>query len=320
MIKYHVILGKKSLDMLTTDQPTLHGDTLTAHRKFRKNWLDGAIIGLKSDGGGGSRPTAPWPVDVDVGNCIIHAVDTVLVPGAYIDEDRGDGGRPRPPPTDGMASAVAANRAAFNRSPNGAAPSGASNPTATPAAPAPRPKPDAQVPAPPRGAAPDPVPPRGQVPAPPRGANWYAWRFNSVSSRGSAPVSPGANSGAPGGSASVPARGSCPPLWRSTPYRSPFSSGVAWRSAPVSPGGSAPVLPGGSAGAASVVPHRPAVQLRYRLRFSSVSPGGSAPVSPAVQLQAAWWVSFGAASRAGTRTAWWLSSGTASRLSFGTAS
>ena len=54
VLKYHVIEGKKTMDALNSDQKTLNGGTLTAYRKFRKNWLDGAIIGLKSEG--------PWQV------------------------------------------------------------------------------------------------------------------------------------------------------------------------------------------------------------------------------------------------------------------
>merc|ERR1712230_133279 len=50
VLKYHVIEGKKTMDALNSDQKTLNGGTLTAYRKFRKNWLDGAIIGLKSEG------------------------------------------------------------------------------------------------------------------------------------------------------------------------------------------------------------------------------------------------------------------------------
>ena len=42
VLKYHVIEGKKTMDALNSDQKTLNGGTLTAYRKFRKNWLDGA--------------------------------------------------------------------------------------------------------------------------------------------------------------------------------------------------------------------------------------------------------------------------------------
>jgi len=72
VLKYHVIPGKKSLASLTSNQPTLQGGTLTASRKFRKNWLDDAIVG-----------GANWPSDKPAGNCIVHTIDTILVPGAY---------------------------------------------------------------------------------------------------------------------------------------------------------------------------------------------------------------------------------------------
>jgi len=80
VLKYHVIEGKKALDSLTEDQKTLNGGTLTSYRKFRKNWLDYAIIGLKSEG---PSKSSNWPADVECDNGIIHAIDTVLVPGAY---------------------------------------------------------------------------------------------------------------------------------------------------------------------------------------------------------------------------------------------
>ena len=80
VLKYHVIEGKVAMDGLTTDQKTLNGGTLTSYRKFRKNWLDGAIIGLKSEG---PSKSSNWPSDVECDNGIIQAIDTVLVPGAY---------------------------------------------------------------------------------------------------------------------------------------------------------------------------------------------------------------------------------------------
>ena len=80
VLKYHVIEGKKSMDDLVTDQVTLNGGTLTSYRKFRKNWLDDAVIGLKSEGASKSQN---WPADVACDNGVIHAIDTVLVPGAY---------------------------------------------------------------------------------------------------------------------------------------------------------------------------------------------------------------------------------------------
>merc|ERR1711924_506665 len=65
VLKYHVIEGKKTMDALNTDQKTLNGGTLTAYRKFRKNWLDGAIIGLKSEG---PSKSSNWPSDVACDN------------------------------------------------------------------------------------------------------------------------------------------------------------------------------------------------------------------------------------------------------------
>merc|ERR1712154_669225 len=75
--KHHVIEGKKTMDALNSDQKTLNGGTLTYYRKFRKNWLDYAIIGLKSEG---PSKSSNWPSDVECDNGIIHAIDTVLVP------------------------------------------------------------------------------------------------------------------------------------------------------------------------------------------------------------------------------------------------
>ena len=80
VIAYHFIPGRKSLDMLAADQPTLQGGTLTSYRKFRKNWLDNSIIGLKSEG---ASKSSNWPADVATDRGMIHAIDTVLVPGAY---------------------------------------------------------------------------------------------------------------------------------------------------------------------------------------------------------------------------------------------
>ena len=80
ILKYHVIIGKKTIDQLNEDQETLQGGTLTSYRKFRKNWLDFAIVGLKSEG---PSKSASWPADVEADNGIIHGIDSVLVPGAY---------------------------------------------------------------------------------------------------------------------------------------------------------------------------------------------------------------------------------------------
>ena len=80
ILKYHVIKGKVSMEGLDKDQPTLQGGSLTGYRKFRKNWLDYAVIGLKSEG---PSKSVNWPADVECDNGYIHAIDTVLIPGAY---------------------------------------------------------------------------------------------------------------------------------------------------------------------------------------------------------------------------------------------
>eukprot|EP00967_Tisochrysis_lutea_P033877 scaffold40313_cov36-Tisochrysis_lutea.AAC.2 len=79
ILKYHIIPdGAKPLDALTTDQPTLHGETLVASRRFRKNYLDNAIVGLVAEGAG---QKTQWPNNVQTSDgCMIHAVDTILVP------------------------------------------------------------------------------------------------------------------------------------------------------------------------------------------------------------------------------------------------
>merc|ERR1719247_2103187 len=53
------------MDALNSDQKTLNGGTLTYYRKFRKNWLDYAIIGLKSEG---PSKSSNWPADVQCDN------------------------------------------------------------------------------------------------------------------------------------------------------------------------------------------------------------------------------------------------------------
>jgi len=89
VLKYHVIKGKVALDGLTVDQPTLQGGSLTAYRKFRKNWLDNAIIGLKSEG---PSKSSNWPADIACDNGVIHAIDTVLLPGEYTARTAGEVG------------------------------------------------------------------------------------------------------------------------------------------------------------------------------------------------------------------------------------
>ena len=79
-LKYHVIEGKVPQGSIAGDLKTLNGGSLTYGRRFRKTWLDNAIVGLKSEG---PSKSSNWPCDVECSNGLIHAIDTVLIPGAY---------------------------------------------------------------------------------------------------------------------------------------------------------------------------------------------------------------------------------------------
>jgi len=68
------------MDSLNSDQDTLNGGKLTSYLKFRKNWLDNAVIGLQSEG---ASKSASWSCNVECDNGMIHFIDTVLVPGVF---------------------------------------------------------------------------------------------------------------------------------------------------------------------------------------------------------------------------------------------
>jgi hypothetical protein len=78
IIKYHIILGKHASDSFSggADLKTLNGESLTYTRKYRKDFLDDAIIGMIGEIG-----QTPYPKNVDCDNGVIHAIDRVLVPG-----------------------------------------------------------------------------------------------------------------------------------------------------------------------------------------------------------------------------------------------
>lgn len=78
IVKYHIILGEHTSDTFSgdSDLKTLNGESLTYTRKYRKNFLDDAIIGMKGEIG-----QTPYPQDVVCENGIIHAIDRVLLPG-----------------------------------------------------------------------------------------------------------------------------------------------------------------------------------------------------------------------------------------------
>ena len=68
ILKYHIIIGEKTLDHLNEDQETIQGGTIISYRKFHKNWIDFAVVGLKSKD---PSKSSNWSADVKVDNCII---------------------------------------------------------------------------------------------------------------------------------------------------------------------------------------------------------------------------------------------------------
>lgn len=78
LLKYHIILGEHPSDSFSGggDLKTLNGESLTYTRKYRKDFLDGAIIGMIGEIG-----QTPYPKNVVCENGMIHAIDRVLIPG-----------------------------------------------------------------------------------------------------------------------------------------------------------------------------------------------------------------------------------------------
>jgi uncharacterized surface protein with fasciclin (FAS1) repeats len=73
VLKYHVVEGERASSSITANLPTLAGKDLVYGRRFRKNFLNDAIIGQGSFGGFGDYPT-----DVKCDNGVIHAISVVL--------------------------------------------------------------------------------------------------------------------------------------------------------------------------------------------------------------------------------------------------
>jgi uncharacterized surface protein with fasciclin (FAS1) repeats len=71
VLKYHVVAGKVSAGSIGADLATVNGATLTYSRRFRKTFLDGAMMDPK------------YPADVECTNGVIHAIDSILVPGGW---------------------------------------------------------------------------------------------------------------------------------------------------------------------------------------------------------------------------------------------
>merc|ERR1711924_286773 len=62
ILKYHVVEGKITSDAISGDLKTLQGGSLKYDRRFRKTFLDGAMVGNKSAGPSKSQN---WPCDVE---------------------------------------------------------------------------------------------------------------------------------------------------------------------------------------------------------------------------------------------------------------
>eukprot|EP00549_Striatella_unipunctata_P021268 CAMPEP_0118700344 /NCGR_PEP_ID=MMETSP0800-20121206/16519_1 /TAXON_ID=210618 ORGANISM="Striatella unipunctata, Strain CCMP2910" /NCGR_SAMPLE_ID=MMETSP0800 /ASSEMBLY_ACC=CAM_ASM_000638 /LENGTH=156 /DNA_ID=CAMNT_0006600895 /DNA_START=148 /DNA_END=618 /DNA_ORIENTATION=- len=73
---YHIVEGKIPEGSLSSDLTTIGGKTLKAGRRFRKTFMDDAIIGQEDNFGGGSK----YPTDIDCDNGYIHAISIVLNP------------------------------------------------------------------------------------------------------------------------------------------------------------------------------------------------------------------------------------------------
>merc|ERR1711907_68803 len=81
IVKYHIMKGKIPVSGLEkADLTTLQGDKLTYQRMFRKDFLDDAMVGVKSEG---PSKSSNFPCDVEADNGIIHTLNMLLVPGEF---------------------------------------------------------------------------------------------------------------------------------------------------------------------------------------------------------------------------------------------
>ncbi|KAJ1638211.1 FAS1 domain-containing protein [Pavlovales sp. CCMP2436] len=81
VLKYHVVSGKMSTSDISGDLKTVQGNSLTYGRRFRKTFLDYAKVGIESEG---ASKGGNYPKDIECSNGMIHAIDCIMVPGAYV--------------------------------------------------------------------------------------------------------------------------------------------------------------------------------------------------------------------------------------------
>jgi uncharacterized surface protein with fasciclin (FAS1) repeats len=74
VLMYHVVPSKIASGSINGPMATLQGNTLTYERKFRKTFVDDAIIGQISFG------STPFPSDVECDNGVVHTISVVLDP------------------------------------------------------------------------------------------------------------------------------------------------------------------------------------------------------------------------------------------------
>lgn len=78
LLKYHIVPGKiSSSDLSSADLKTLNGKALTYKRFARKDFVDDAMVGVKS---AGASKGQNFPCDVDASNGIVHSLNSVLEP------------------------------------------------------------------------------------------------------------------------------------------------------------------------------------------------------------------------------------------------
>jgi len=78
ILKYHIVKGKvPSSSLSSADLTTLQGGKLTYKRFARKDFVDDAMVGVKSAGASRSQN---YPCDIEASNGVIHTINAVLTP------------------------------------------------------------------------------------------------------------------------------------------------------------------------------------------------------------------------------------------------